>query len=296
MQLIRFHCDQCQQSLKVKPDKAGQRAKCPKCQHKLVIPQLKDSEPATEAGEADEDLAVSVFAQLAAEDQGPEQDDDNPFGSFTVYDFEDDADYVYEDEEVINQVVDPEKLPVPRTILYMQGGLLGVVALVCFVLGIIIGGFTGPGGTAAEPIGPFEVTGSVKFEQGDSTESDVGAVVALLPKGARPERKVPIDGLRPSDPVNADLNQRLAPIFEVGAKYARIGADGKFNFIVDKPGRYLLLVISRNKQRGPGDNLPPEDNAAVGNFFAESYNLIGQQRYELDEVIVRRDKNYPKVF
>lgn len=296
MQLIRFQCDQCSQSLKVKPEKAGQRAKCPKCKTKLVIPTLEESAARPKAGEAEDDDAVSPFANLAVDESSPPADDENPFSSFTVYDFEDESDYIYEDEIAgPRQVVDHEKLPVPRSVLYLQGGLLGVVALVCFVLGVIIGGFTGPGGVQVEPKGPFEVTGTVQYELGDEDVADVGAVVALLPKGKRPEQKVAIDGLRPTDPVAQNMNERLAPLIEVGARYTRIGADGKFNFIVDQPGRYLLLVISGNEVRNQGETLPAEHNAAVGNYFAESYNLIGQQKYELLEVIVRRDKNYPFV-
>jgi len=50
---IRYQCTECESVLKIRDDKAGQTAHCPKCTTKFVIPEPVDpeSEPATPESE-----------------------------------------------------------------------------------------------------------------------------------------------------------------------------------------------------------------------------------------------------
>src|SRR5688500_20225716 len=77
--------------------------------------------------------------------------------------------------------VDYDRVSVPRVMLYAQGALLGIVALVCFALGLITGGafFSTPAGPplAAQPC---VVSGAVAYAAGNRTAVAAGAGLMVL--------------------------------------------------------------------------------------------------------------------
>ena len=145
---IRFVCEHCGQKLSVSSRVAGRKAKCPKCKEKIAIPE--ESEQPEKATSAVSEKSSGGDAEERASDSG-EHLDENPFAQFAVYDDHNDDEWIYEEDLEIetpkdDRPLDPTKLAVSRRVLYMQGSLLGIVALGCFVFGIIVGFATAPRG------------------------------------------------------------------------------------------------------------------------------------------------------
>ena len=86
-EVITFKCTNCQHVLKVGTEKAGRKAKCPKCDQTLTVPsstgaelpvQKKESEEEVEAyGLADEPAHVAPKVDLSAPIRPGEEDDDD---------------------------------------------------------------------------------------------------------------------------------------------------------------------------------------------------------------------------
>jgi phage FluMu protein Com len=213
----------------------------------------------------------------------PPEDISDPFAQFVVYD--DGAELVYaadtNDAYDRDAGVDRDALAVPRRVLYMQGVLLAVVALVCFVLGVLVGSATNSGGNAGPRVArPCQVSGSVVFrDRRKEASPDDGAVVILLPQDARPDEKAEVLGLRPDDPTPDSEHPALAAIRSLGGDYARADSQGRFKLRVSDSGPYYVLFISRNTKRKTGETFKTADLAQLGRYFSDAAGLIGESRY-----------------
>lgn len=299
---IRFQCANCQQRLSVSSRKAGARAKCPKCQQTLTVPS---------AEEAERQLAAAAATAVAAPGQPRETD---PWADFAVFD--DDVEWVYEQETApairgagprtsthpgrssLPDRVDPEKVAVPRSLLYMQGILLGVVGLVCFTLGVLVGGSTvGEPSAENQPPQPCLVAGKVTYKaSGGGLLPDAGAVIVVLPQDAKPEQKAPIEGLIPAAPFPVPTDPGLQSIQSIGGEYTRADVNGEFRLRVPDRGKYHVLVLSRNARRRPSEELRRSDLAQLGDFFMPAPDLLGQNRYRWQPQSIRRDTTLDVVF
>ena len=113
---IKFACDHCGARLSVSSRKAGAQAKCPKCQQVLQIPAAARDDTAAPTEAALEPSGSTSPADQAADD---------PLAQFLVYDSEAELIYASDDEDSSSQAgfrasLDPHKVAVPRSILYMQ--------------------------------------------------------------------------------------------------------------------------------------------------------------------------------
>ncbi|MBL7038045.1 MAG: hypothetical protein ISR77_05410 [Pirellulaceae bacterium] len=292
---IRFACEHCGARLSVSSRKAGARAKCPKCQEPIAVP----------APEEDEQPSDAAQEELEADEPTGQQEHEDPFSQFVVYDDETELVYATEDEEETPYAedvpVDPTKVAVPRRILYMQGALLGVVAVVCFVLGVIVGmGTSGPSGddVAQECF----ISGKIALGNGgDTSTPDEGAVAIVVPKNEHPEQKADIDGLRPQDPQPDEEHPGLQAIRSIGGDYTRADENGRFRLRVRDKGEYFLFVISANRTRS--DDMQPNDLAQIGRFFQlisqltpDLPDLLGGNDYRWQEETIRRDRELNFLF
>lgn len=292
---IRFVCEHCGQKLSVNPSKAGARAKCPKCHEPIVVPmpQPAADQPPVEPAAAEQ--AEQADAAAAASEGYAD-----PFAQFMVYD---DTELVYESEpaddipEAEPGWIDPNKVAVPRSILYAQGVLLGLVCLASFSLGVIVGRQSAPKANPAD-LGPqpCSISGSVVFKdsRGDLVP-DGGAVVIVLPKDARPEMKTDLSGLLPHDPPPEQDHPGLQSIESIGGDYARADDAGKYQLGVQDVGDYFLLVISANRPQSEVER-PPSEFAQIGRFFQLGPDLFGGDDYHWSEITVRRDREIQEVF
>jgi phage FluMu protein Com len=295
---IRFVCEHCGQKLSVSSRVAGRRAKCPKCKETIKIPSESTTEEREPAAVAEE----PAHQEAPRDASSPNLDfTENPFAQFAVYD---DDEWIYEDDLEFetpkdSRPLDTTKLAVSRNVLYLQGALLGVVAIGCFIFGIVVGAAMAPQG-AGEAEGPMAcvIKGKLAYLEGGKQVPDEGAVVIVLPQDARPDpnAKVPIDTLRPEvTPPNED-DLALRQIRELGGDYTRANEGGEYELRVPDRGAYFVLFLSNNA-RLSHDEQPEESHLAqMGRYFLFAEQLIGSNCYEWRDETVRHDRTLSFLF
>jgi len=296
---IKFACERCGARLSVSSRKAGTRAKCPKCEQSLTVP----SPPRKEAGEATEEAAPADAATEPVESTTPApQAQDNPLAEFLVYDSEAELVYAVDDEESSSLAgfqasLDPDKVAVPRSILYVQGVLLGLVALMSLIVGILIGRGLAPQAKMEDSVPqPCLISGMVAIENatGDTTPDD-GAAVIVMPRDLRPEQKVEMLGLRPQDPPPDEDHAGLRTIRGLGGDYARTDPEGRFQLRVPDRGHYFVLVISAHV--GQSDQEQSKAVLAqIGRFFRLTPEMFEEHAIRWQEEHVQRDRQLNVVF
>jgi len=187
--------------------------------------------------------------------------------------------------------VDPAQIAVPRSILYLQGGLLVLVAVACFGLGVLFGTITG---TRTEPQlhvpRPCVIGGTVVTRGSrDGDEPDDGAVVLIVPQNARPDERVNVEGLRPGDPMPDRDHPSLRAFTALGGDYTRTDAQGHFRLRVPDTGEYFLLVVSHRAKRSGDEPLNRTHIAEIGGYVIPAAQLIGEQRYRWQTQRIDRD-------
>lgn len=288
---IRFHCPNCNQRLSVGSRKAGTSATCPKCAETLCVP-ASDShvgvpEPTSEEKSDPQagDSAISIAATTNAEPGYGEA----LFQEFVVYD---DEPLASGDVEVVApsapaEDVDYGKLAIPRWILFSQGLLLGVVGLVCFVFGLMIGARSAPETVAAET-SPCVITGEISFRAGVRTP-DADAVIIIVPQESRPEEKIAASRLSPLEPEPLRNDPRLAAIRALGGDYARADEAGGYRLRVPDKGNYFLLIISHGKRQSESAAFDAIAAAQMGRFFTPTLEMLGDQAYHWQPRTIRAD-------
>jgi len=283
---IKFHCEQCGQKIRVSSKQAGNRSKCPKCKARLVVPS-----ESSEAGEVEPPASDDVAA-------GPE----NPYAEFVVYD--DEVEWVYEDdgpraEPGIAAATDIHRVAVPRNVLYMQGALLAIVAIIAFILGVMVGSGSQPTEVAVRPPKPCVVSGKVMYRSGGGRQRpDDGSVLLVVPTDDHPAAtsKARIEGLRPGDPMPRDDSDNLRIIESIGGSYVRADADGQFEIRLPDVGKYFVLVVSKNAYRGPGEELNKIDIAELGRYVQPPTELLGNSKYKWQEVTLHNNRKLDFTF
>lgn len=245
--------------------------KCPRC-HRLVLV------PAAEAGREDNETSrtgpegIDSFPEVASEEEFTDSEQPRAKAS-APHDI-------------------PPSVTVPRRVLYTQGFLLGAIALIFFVFGLIVGSrsrreFGGGHGSS-----PATVSGIISHQnQRDVTTPDAGSVVILLPVATRPDEKASAGELAPDAPKPDPDHAALATIRSLGGDYARADARGRYQARAASTGRYFLLVISKQTRRPDNEYPAANDLARLGRYFVPVTELLGQHRYQLKELRLREDQH-----
>lgn len=283
---IRFHCPNCNQRLSVGARKAGTEATCPKCAKTLLVP-ASETNPEAEATPQSQptDSGISI-APTTGEDTGYGE---ALFNEFVVYD---DEPLVADEVEVVAPTASPEeldygKLAIPRWVVFTQGLLLGVVGLVCFVFGLMIGASSAPETVASEPI-PCVITGKVSFRQ-NARAADENAVVIVVPQESRPEQKIDASRLSPLEPAPLRNDPRLTAIRALGGAYARVDEAGGYRLRIPDKGNYFLLIISHGKRQSESAAFDAIAAAQMGRFFTPTLDMLGEQAYVWKPHTIRSD-------
>lgn len=270
---IRFTCPQCDQRLSVAPEKAEQDVTCPRCQQIVRVPA--ESTPATPPPPPpapESDVPLVATAEPATE-------------------------LVYAEEESV-AVHGPEGqlVSIPRRVIYLQGILLGLVALVFFVFGMIVGNRADSGATRA-PGQPCTVSGLVLYDsRAERAMPDADSTVIIVPLASRPDQKAAAAGLRPGDPAPGEEHPGIALIRSLGGDFARVDRSGRFRVRVMIPGRYYILVVSRHAQRAGDEQPQAKDLAQIGRYVVPATNLLENQRYTWQELRIRADCEFAHTF
>jgi hypothetical protein len=283
---IKFACQNCDKSLSVSSSKIGRRANCPRCGEPITVP---DREAAAESLAS---RAVRREKSGEVVDNPEDEDEGDPFAAFVVYD---DTELVYDEDRayyVEESSVDRDKVAVPRAVLYTQGILLVIVAVVFLVIGIAIGRGTTSGDPMAAVPRKCIVSGLVTYKG----SPDTGSVVILLPTEGKFDAPPNLSELRPESPRPGSTNTSLLAIREAGGAYDRVDEEGNFAVNVQNSREYYVLYISRAGKVGNVD-LTKIQRAQIGQYFFPPEVLVGQnhfrwitadirgERLELDEVI-----------
>lgn len=183
----------------------------------------------------------------------------------------------------------PSLVCVPRYVIYLQGFLLGAVALIFFVFGLVIGSASRPeAGVAAAQA--CTISGTVVYDDGDrQTIPDEASVAIALPVSTRPDQKASADGLRPADPARSETYPSMATIRSLGGDYARVDRRGKYRLRVTAPGRYYVLIVSHHARRASDEQPEVNDLAQIGRYIVPATSLLDSQQYTWQEVRVRQD-------
>jgi hypothetical protein len=190
-----------------------------------------------------------------------------------------------------------DMISIPRYAIYLQGGLLAVVAFFAFIIGLLAGGTVLRGPPTAAVPQPCTISGSITYTSGPRQLPDEGAVVAVIPQSPeRPDEKAPIEGLRPGDPTPGAEHRGIAILRQLGGGYARADSGGRFQIQVPRQGRYLVLVISRERAIRSANEIDTADILKLGPYFANAADLLGDRRYELSQETLRGDKQLQVAF
>lgn len=293
---IRFNCKHCGQKLSVGSQRAGTKANCPRCKEIVRVPGevVKPSKAALAASMlvmSGEGAAVETAAPSAEPTGPPLAGEEYPAelagaeaaggydapleSSELVFDTAPTISTGAETAPSVVQQVDYSLVSFPRYVLYAQAGLLGVVAVVCFALGALMGGAFLRGSAGGVAAGPCSISGMVTVQGGVTKMPDEGAVVFVLPQDTRNiDERAPVAGFRPRDSVPEGNHRGLAILQQMGAGHARTDKQGKYKITVPRPGKYFVLVISR--KTGMGADVGKQQ---IARFFENANDLLGTQKY-----------------
>jgi hypothetical protein len=186
--------------------------------------------------------------------------------------------------------VDQDLVAVPRRIVFVQGFLLGGIAIVFFIFGVVVGSHSTVENAPGVPR-TCQISGRITYtDTAASSLPDAGSVVIAFPVGRRPEPKIAVDGLRPADPSPAANHPGVVAVRDVGGAFARADRKGQFRLRVPNVGRYFILVISKNAQRPESEQPKTRDLAQIGRYVLPASEMLGRQRYSWQQLNLRDDR------
>lgn len=300
---IRFACPHCRQKLSVSTRRAGQQADCPRCKASIAIP----APPEPAAAIASRLVAVEVGEPSVpqppalAESPDPVPPAADPADAIPAFTIQDHVELVYDTPEFSPDddaaADEPDLIAVPRWVLYLQGGLLAVVALSSFAIGVMAGSTFSSGSAGPREPRACLIEGTIHYASGNRQLADEGAVIAIIPQNRqRPDEKAPAIGLRPEDATPGESSRGVAILRELGGGYARTDERGRFQVRVPDRGKYLVLVISRSRRLQSLDEISTQDLLTLGAYFDNAADLVGRQKYQLSQEIVRGDRRLNVLF
>ncbi len=287
MPSVRFNCPHCKLGLSVPEQRSGTDVRCPRCKETVKVPLASEPlerptpptppqinapvpapaelEPVTEAPpiqplslSASTNISPPVMEPAERTEQGSENENEST-------------------QQRVDNLGRQHRINLPRSVIYIQGGLLAAVGLVGLFLGLLIGWGTSDDGMVVATQKSATVRGRVTFSEGRFDTPDPGAVVMVLPRGTFPSERIPIDSLKPGmTPFDKD-DPIVQEIRRMGGDVARTKENGQFLLRVSTGGSFYLLAISHNR---PSDgSIKPRDLDEISNYFRGTSDLIGQQSY-----------------
>ncbi len=135
------------------------------------------------------------------------------------------------------------------------------------------------------------MTGAVQLADGDNAgQPDEGSVVLLLPAARLPDEKLAAAGLRPDNDLSPDEHPARTLLRGLGGDLARVDRRGNYRVRASGPGRYYLLIISQHKRRGSDESPAATELARLGRYVTPPTDLLGQQQYQWQELLLRKNQ------
>jgi len=174
---------------------------------------------------------------------------------------------------------DRQCVAVPRTLLYAQAALLVVLTVVAFTAGYLIG--HDPNEPASEGLPEPErilIDGRLQWEATTGMLADKGAIVLAVPEGYESARKLSGEHLGARVSIPEPSSDLATTLQSWGGDFAVANNHGEFRLFLI-PGRYHVLMLSRNALR-PVDTGPSRtDLAEIGRFFEMPDRMLGEFQY-----------------
>ncbi len=157
----------------------------------------------------------------------------------------------------------------------MQGGLLAVLAILAFALGLFVGRLGSPSQeNGTEEAKEVTISGKVEYAtKAGITTGDDQCVVFLVPALKNPSTKISIAELGPSDPRPEETHPSIQQIQELGGSFSKTDIHGNFELKLlkgKKKKRFYLLAVSGYTIRKR--DIPTTDLAQMGNYFAPGFS------------------------
>jgi hypothetical protein len=227
----------------------------------------------------------------------PPQNGNKPPGTFEQYlVYDDETEIVYDsDTPPPAPVLPADNVSIPRWVLYAQGGMLAVVAIFSFAMGI----FAGSGGSSEQPQvanQTYRLYGNVAFMLADRKTPDDGAVVIAFPTEEHPDEKAPGGELLPQDVAAPPTGRAQEIVRLIGGGYARTNKEGDFEIKLPKKGTYFVLVVAGYGKRKNGQNVSVKEAGEMGRFIEGPIDMLGQRPYRWRKETVRSELRMPVFF
>lgn len=160
---------------------------------------------------------------------------------------------------------------IPRWVLYVQAGLLLVVPLTCFLLGLAAAQLSRPASAPNATAEMCEVTGRLSTTEG----TGLTGVILALPLDRPPAERSDPRPLHP-DSFEEAGNPLIRQVQQLGGGVTRTGEAGSFRLDLPESGRYLLVAIAREKRvpEETGPDLPRDETAELSRWFLPLENLF----------------------
>ena len=270
---IRFACPHCQQPLSVPEAKARHEVKCPRCRSVVTAPTEDQPIPPPPPAVEDSDAGQPPISPPFAVDVG---------GSDLVY--------APDDLSAIRIPAGQDLVAVPRRVVFVQGFLLGAIAIMFFIFGVVVGSHSSDQQAAGVPRS-CQVRGRITYATATDTPlPDADSVVLVFPVSRRPDPKIPVEGLRPSDRVPDASHPGVSALRDLGGAFARADRNGQFQLQVPDAGRYFILVISHHARRAESEQPKTRDLAQIGRYVLPASEILGRQQYSWREWNLREDR------
>jgi hypothetical protein len=217
-------------------------------------------------------------------------------GSATVeFDQRDAAEPAYERRPQPAELVPPHRvdensIAVPRSVIYVQGALLGIVAIVAFVLGTFFSSIFPDSAPPPAPSGPCTIVGQVAHMANEGRRvPDVGSAVLAVPAERLPDEKFAVIGLRTQDTPLAPGAPTLQGLHLLGGDYARADREGGYRLRLPGAGDYFVLVISASSRRARNEIPSRKHLAELGRYVTSAIDLLGDQHYRWTRHQIKSD-------
>jgi len=180
------------------------------------------------------------------------------------------------------------KLLMPRWTMYVQAGVMLLLAVSSFAAGYFIGrGDAVLERRTAQQQAARErtlVEGRVTYQVSPETVApDEDAVVLLLPSGVRVSQPMAVYGIRAQDDPPRPTHESVRTIEELQGAYLRTDDDGRFRAVLPSQGEYLVLVISAHATRPPGEPPHADDVRRLDPLVTMPERLISHFQYRLED-------------
>ncbi|MEC9092563.1 MAG: hypothetical protein VX438_07660 [Planctomycetota bacterium] len=207
-------------------------------------------------------------------DEHRNDDESNPFSEFQVFDDDfDEPELIYEPDTSSSSDLKQklnDRLSIPRRMVYIQGVLLGIVAVLFFLLGLMVGS-KADSAKGSQANNRSLVKGRVFV---GNEIADEGAVVFLFPSKLRPAGRFETEELVPGRSFTSG-NPEVRLIRNFGGNVSTVNQAGQFEMLVQSNREYVLFVVSANSKRTR--DLDSDYHSNVGHYFTSLDHLAADR-------------------